>query len=175
MAKFVKAPETDDFAAAVPAAAREPGTLERAADWLAAQGIETGLAGGVLLALGAALVLWGLALTVRVVLHHGLGRELDGEVIGAEPAAGGGYDPVIRYVDPSGKARRFLAGFATQEDPTGQRVRLRVIGGSPEIVAPGPDMLSAALGAFAPLALGAAAIMTGLTGALAGILPLPWF
>lgn len=165
MAKFYTVPEAPEA---------ELTAMQQANLWLVERGVETGVLGGAVLAVGAALLLYGLVRLGLFVARHVVGRGLEGEVVDAEPAEGGGFSPVIRYVDPQGKARRFIADIAVAKDPTGRRVALRVVGGRPEVVDPGASAGAAAMGALAPLVLGAVTVVTGLTGALAGVVPIPW-
>jgi len=167
MAKFIKAPTDPEAPVA------EPGPLDQAAAWLAAQGVETGLAGGALLAGGGLLALYGLA-ALGIAAHRRSAHETDGEVVETEPAMGGGHTPVVVYRDASGRARRFVSDMSMGSDPTGRRVRVRVVNGSPRIVRAGAGASAGLAGAIIALVLAGILVATGLTGRLAGVVALPW-
>lgn len=164
MAVFKQAP--------IPPDTRSP--MDKAAEWLAAQGLETGVIGAVLLGLGALLLLFGAVQVVRVIRARIVERLTDGEVIGVEPASNGGYHPILRYRDATGRVRRFVASAVIPADATGQRMLLRIDGPRPLVAPRPPSPLSEALGMVLPLVLGYAATTAGLTGRVAGVLPLPF-
>lgn len=168
MAKFIKAPVSDDETVAAPA-----GPVEQAAMWIETQGLGTGLPGAVLLGFGAVLLLIGAWLSVSAVRRNLISPDRDGEVVSTEPAEGTGFTPVVAYRDAGGRQRRFLADIVTQDDPTGLRVLVRVRGGRPFVVAPGGGLAAEGGRALLALALGALAVSAGLTGAVAGVVPVP--
>ena len=165
MAKFIKAPVGEE---------QDPTLAEQAGLWLSSMGIETGLTGAGLLIAGAVLLVLGLARLTFAVMRGALWHETEGEVVDAEPATGGGHNPVVVYRDRTGRNRRFLGELVTESDPTGKLVRVRESGGRPSIVAPEARRAGGLAGALVPLVLAGLAVSTGLTGRLGGIVALPW-
>ncbi|MEM9144700.1 MAG: DUF3592 domain-containing protein [Pseudomonadota bacterium] len=165
MAKFVKIPEAED----------DRSIAEVGSDTLATYGLETGLIGAGLLALGGVLILVGLIQVIRVIRTRIVERLAEGEIVSVEPAPSSGFFPVIRYRDAAGNMRRFVSDLVVPGESIGQKVRLRIDGRRPKIVARPPSAFAEMLAMLLPLAIGSASAVTGLTGRLAGLVPLPFF
>ena len=166
MAKWVSAPGAGENAP-------EPGPVRTLLAWMEGHGIETGLLGAGLIALGGAFLLVGLVRVWLVLRGRMVERYAAGEIVDVEPGEGGGLIPVIAYTDAEGRTRRFVADFATAGDPTGRRVRLRIDGVRPQIAGPTPSAFREATGMVLPLLLGGLIASAGITGRVAGIVPLP--
>ena len=166
MAKWVKAPTSEVEAV-------EPGPLDTVMGWLAGLGLETGLAGAALIGVGAVFLLVGLVRFWLVLRARLVERHAEGRVVETEPAEGAGFVPVVEYTDATGRKRRFVPPIATATDPTGMRMRLRIDGPRPVIVPPPPSPAREAFGMVLPLGLGALAAVSGVTGRLAGLVPIP--
>lgn len=165
MAKFVKAPvpESEDD---TPAAAAE--------SVLADFGIATGLPGAILLGIAAIFLLITLFKLLRFVAGRAGPALVEGEITEVEPAIGGGFHPVIVYPDAEGRRRRFIAETRIGADETGRRVLVTLERGRPVIAPAPPSALREAIGLILPFAIALLAGLTGLTGKLAGVMPLPW-
>ncbi|GMG81302.1 hypothetical protein LNKW23_05150 [Paralimibaculum aggregatum] len=167
MAKFLKAPEPETGGAS-------GGVTAGVEELLLGYGIETGLIGAGLLALAALCLAVSLVKLLQLLHARLIARVAEGKVVEAEPAIGGGFHPVITYEDRTGRRRRFVAETRTVEDPTGGRVLVRTDGDRPRLSGRAPSALREAAWLALPFALGLAAGLTGLTGKLAGIAPLPF-
>lgn len=165
MAVFKKAPVTE---------APPETPSEQATNLLSGIGIETGIPGAVMLAVGGILLVIALFQFIRVIRARSI-RLAEGEVVGTEHASGGGYHPVVRFTDEDGQRRRFVAPVVVPSEQTGQRLRVRIDGPRPVIVPRPPSPFREAMSMVLPLVLGGAIAATGLTGQLAGIVPLPFF
>ncbi len=136
---------------------------------MVALGAETGLIGAAFLGIAAVAGLLGLWRLWRLVSSRFLETLVPGEVVASEPAPGGGYHPIIRYVDSTGKGRHFTAPLVTPGDPVGLRMRLRVDGPRPRIVGSPPSRASEALGLLLPFTIALLAGTVALTGRIAGL------
>ncbi len=153
--------------------AEKPGALERARLWIlgamAALGAETGIIGAICLAVAGLAGLLGLWRLWRLVASRWFETRVPGEVVASHPAPGGGYHPVIRYVDRAGKGRQFTAPLVTPGDPVGLMLRLRIDGPRPRIVGSPPSPVAEAAGLLLPLLVAFLAGSVALTGRLAGL------
>ncbi|MEO0621481.1 MAG: DUF3592 domain-containing protein [Pseudomonadota bacterium] len=164
MSRFIAAPVPDE----------DTGIAETSTTWLAEIGIDTGLIGAGLLGLGAVFLLIGVIKIATLIYSRLAVRLTEGEVVAAQPADGA-FHPVVRYTDIAGTTRRFVADMKVPTERVGQRVCVRIDGPRPVIAPRAPSPFSEALGMVVPLALGMVATTTGLTGRLAGLVPLPFF